>query len=56
MVKVEETYFFYLAGLIDMSEKLNAFKELLKKFPVENYEVFKYIITHLNRQVKNLLK
>lgn len=35
--------------LIDMSEKLNAFKELLKKFPVENYEVFKYIITHLNR-------
>uniref|UniRef100_A0A4W3GRU5 Rho GTPase activating protein 5 n=1 Tax=Callorhinchus milii TaxID=7868 RepID=A0A4W3GRU5_CALMI len=31
------------------SEKLNVLQDLVKKFPVENYDVFKYIITHLNR-------
>uniref|UniRef100_UPI00398E596B rho GTPase-activating protein 5 isoform X1 n=1 Tax=Pristiophorus japonicus TaxID=55135 RepID=UPI00398E596B len=33
----------------DRSEKLTGFKELLRKFPAANYDVFKYIITHLNR-------
>ncbi|XP_042201939.1 rho GTPase-activating protein 35 [Callorhinchus milii] len=33
----------------DKEQKLNALKDVLKKFPRENYEVFRYIITHLNR-------
>ncbi|XP_025905671.1 rho GTPase-activating protein 35-like [Nothoprocta perdicaria] len=33
----------------DREQKLHALKEVLKKFPKENYEVFKYVINHLNR-------
>ncbi|XP_072405473.1 rho GTPase-activating protein 35 [Chiloscyllium punctatum] len=45
--------------LVDVSKqpdkelKLNALKEVLKKFPKENYEVFKYVITHLNKVSQN---
>ncbi|XP_062456685.1 rho GTPase-activating protein 35 [Rhea pennata] len=33
----------------DREQKLHALKEVLKKFPRENYEVFKYVIGHLNK-------
>ncbi|XP_069494567.1 rho GTPase-activating protein 5 [Ambystoma mexicanum] len=35
--------------IVDKKERLNALKDVLKKFPTSNFEVFKYIITHLNR-------
>ncbi|XP_069500678.1 rho GTPase-activating protein 35 isoform X2 [Ambystoma mexicanum] len=33
----------------DRDQKLHALKEVLKKFPKENHELFKYVISHLNR-------
>uniref|UniRef100_A0A8C5WK80 Rho GTPase-activating protein 35 n=1 Tax=Leptobrachium leishanense TaxID=445787 RepID=A0A8C5WK80_9ANUR len=33
----------------DQEQKLHSMKELLRKFPKENHEIFKYVITHLNR-------
>ncbi|KAM4642276.1 rho GTPase-activating protein 35-like isoform 1-T1 [Discoglossus pictus] len=33
----------------DQEQKLQAMKDLLKKFPKENHEIFKYVICHLNR-------
>ncbi|KAE8584853.1 hypothetical protein XENTR_v10021130 [Xenopus tropicalis] len=33
----------------DLEHKLQAMKDLLKKFPKENHEIFKYVISHLNR-------
>ena len=33
----------------DREQKLHALKEVLKKFPKENHEVFKYVISHLNK-------
>ncbi|XP_033928051.1 rho GTPase-activating protein 35 [Melopsittacus undulatus] len=33
----------------DREQKLHALKEVLRKFPKENYEVFKYVIGHLNK-------
>ncbi|XP_067875123.1 rho GTPase-activating protein 35 [Heterodontus francisci] len=45
--------------LVDVSKqpdkelKLNALKDVLKKFPKENYELFKYVITHLNKVSQN---
>ncbi|XP_053328673.1 rho GTPase-activating protein 35 isoform X2 [Spea bombifrons] len=33
----------------DQEQKLQAMKDLLKKFPKENHEIFKYVISHLNR-------
>ncbi|KAJ1107099.1 hypothetical protein NDU88_004495 [Pleurodeles waltl] len=33
----------------DRDQKLHALKEVLRKFPKENYELFKYVISHLNR-------
>ncbi|XP_058678838.1 rho GTPase-activating protein 35 [Ammospiza caudacuta] len=33
----------------DREQKLLALREVLRKFPRENYEVFKYVIAHLNR-------
>ncbi|XP_066437575.1 rho GTPase-activating protein 35 [Eleutherodactylus coqui] len=33
----------------DLEQKLQAMKELLKKLPKENQEIFKYVISHLNR-------
>lgn len=35
----------------DREQKLHALKEVLKKFPKENHEVFKYVISHLNKYV-----
>ncbi|XP_044291339.1 rho GTPase-activating protein 35 [Varanus komodoensis] len=37
----------------DREQKLHALKEVLKKFPKENYEVFKYVISHLNKVSHN---
>ncbi|XP_053865948.1 rho GTPase-activating protein 35 [Malaclemys terrapin pileata] len=37
----------------DREQKLHALKEVLKKFPKENYEVFKYVILHLNKVSHN---
>ncbi|XP_078287188.1 rho GTPase-activating protein 35 [Rhinoraja longicauda] len=45
--------------LVDVSKtpdkelRLNALKEVLKKIPKENYELFKYVITHLNKVSQN---
>ncbi|KAG8448430.1 hypothetical protein GDO86_015502 [Hymenochirus boettgeri] len=33
----------------DQEQKLQAMKDLLKKFPKENHEIFRYVICHLNR-------
>ncbi|KAJ8384419.1 hypothetical protein AAFF_G00205520 [Aldrovandia affinis] len=33
----------------DRDQKLHTMKEVLRKFPRENYDVFKYVITHLNK-------
>lgn len=38
----------------DREQKLHALKEVLKKFPKENHEVFKYVISHLNKYVTGL--
>ncbi|CAI5780896.1 GTPase-activating 35 [Podarcis lilfordi] len=37
----------------DREQKLHALKEVLKKFPKENYEVFKYVISHLSKVSHN---
>ncbi|XP_030069640.1 rho GTPase-activating protein 5 [Microcaecilia unicolor] len=37
------------AKILDKVDRLNALKEIVKKFPSVNYDVFKCIITHLNR-------
>lgn len=46
--------FFLLTEINDREQKLHALKEVLKKFPKENYEVFKYVISHLNKYVQDL--
>lgn len=33
----------------DKTERLHALKEIVKKFHPVNYDVFRYVITHLNR-------
>lgn len=38
----------------DREQKLHALKEVLKKFPKENHEVFKYVISHLNKYAAGL--
>lgn len=35
--------------IMDKTERLHELKEILKKFHPVNYDVFKYVITHLNR-------
>jgi len=35
--------------IMDKTERLHELKEIVKKFHPVNYDVFKYIITHLNR-------
>ncbi|MGH0127428.1 UNVERIFIED_CONTAM: hypothetical protein FKN15_073457 [Acipenser sinensis] len=35
--------------IVDRTERLQVLKEIVKKFPSVNYEVFKYVIGHLNR-------
>ncbi|KAM9777893.1 rho GTPase-activating protein 5 [Neosynchiropus ocellatus] len=37
------------AKMVDHAERLQVLKEIVKKFPPVNYQVFKYIITHLNK-------
>ncbi|XP_041131661.1 rho GTPase-activating protein 5-like [Polyodon spathula] len=37
------------AKIFDRTERLQVLKEIVKKFPSVNYEVFKYVIGHLNR-------
>ncbi|CAG5866917.1 unnamed protein product [Menidia menidia] len=37
------------AKIVDYIERLQVLQEIVKKFPPVNYQVFKYIITHLNR-------
>ncbi|XP_017568923.1 rho GTPase-activating protein 5 [Pygocentrus nattereri] len=37
------------AKIVDHIERLQVLKEIVRKFPPVNYEVFKYVITHLNR-------
>lgn len=37
------------AKIVDYMERLQVLREIVKKFPSVNYQVFKYIITHLNR-------
>lgn len=37
------------AKIVDHYERLQVLKEIVRKFPPVNYEVFKYVITHLNR-------
>ncbi|KAJ8394262.1 hypothetical protein AAFF_G00048450 [Aldrovandia affinis] len=37
------------AKIVDHIERLQVLKEIVQKFPVVNYEVFRYVITHLNR-------
>ncbi|XP_066550074.1 rho GTPase-activating protein 5 [Amia ocellicauda] len=37
------------AKIVDRMERMLVLKEIVKKFPPVNYEVFKYVITHLNR-------
>ncbi|KAK5886979.1 hypothetical protein CesoFtcFv8_017956 [Champsocephalus esox] len=37
------------AKIVDYIERLQVLHEIVKKFPSVNYQVFKFIITHLNR-------
>ncbi|XP_028294720.1 rho GTPase-activating protein 5 [Gouania willdenowi] len=37
------------AKIMDYIERLQTLREIIKKFPPVNFQVFKYIITHLNR-------
>ncbi|XP_015230758.1 PREDICTED: rho GTPase-activating protein 5 isoform X1 [Cyprinodon variegatus] len=37
------------AKIMDYIERVQVLREIVKKFPSINYQVFKYIITHLNR-------
>lgn len=38
-----------VSEMMDYTERLQELQEIVKKFPPVNYQVFKYIITHLNR-------
>lgn len=38
-----------LSEIVDHIERLQVLREIVKKFPPVNYQVFKYVITHLNR-------
>ncbi|KAJ8288764.1 hypothetical protein COCON_G00014230 [Conger conger] len=37
------------AKIVDHIERLQVLKEIVQKFPPVNYDVFRYVITHLNR-------
>ncbi|XP_030634540.1 rho GTPase-activating protein 35 isoform X2 [Chanos chanos] len=37
----------------DREQRLHTMKDVLRRFPRENYEVFKYVITHLNKVSQN---
>lgn len=42
-------HYFNFTEIPDKTERLHALKEIVKKFHPVNYDVFRYIITHLNR-------
>lgn len=42
-------YCFNFTEIPDKTERLHALKEIVKKFHPVNYDVFRYVITHLNR-------
>lgn len=48
-----KVWFFLFSEINDREQKLHALKEVLKKFPKENHEVFKYVISHLNKVSHN---
>uniref|UniRef100_A0A3Q2DKR5 Rho GTPase-activating protein 35-like n=1 Tax=Cyprinodon variegatus TaxID=28743 RepID=A0A3Q2DKR5_CYPVA len=35
--------------IMDREQRLYAMKDVLRKFPRENYDVFRYVVSHLNR-------
>uniref|UniRef100_A0A3B3TVK8 Rho GTPase-activating protein 35 n=1 Tax=Poecilia latipinna TaxID=48699 RepID=A0A3B3TVK8_9TELE len=35
--------------IMDREQRLYAMKDVLRKFPKENYDVFRYVVSHLNR-------
>lgn len=37
------------AEINDREQRLHTMKDVLRRFPRENYDVFKYVITHLNK-------
>ncbi|TRY57994.1 hypothetical protein DNTS_027346 [Danionella cerebrum] len=37
----------------DREQRLHTMKDVLRRFPRENYDVFKYVITHLNKVSQN---
>lgn len=41
--------YFNFTEIPDKTERLHALKEIVKKFHPVNYDVFRYVITHLNR-------
>lgn len=38
-----------VSEIVDYTERVQVLREIVKKFPSVNYQVFKYIITHLNK-------
>lgn len=37
------------AEISDREQRLYIMKDVLRKFPRENYEVFKYVLSHLHK-------
>lgn len=37
------------AGINDREQRLYTMKDVLRKFPRENYDIFKYVVSHLNK-------
>lgn len=46
---IQISYCFNFTEIPDKTERLHALKEIVKKFHPVNYDVFRYVITHLNR-------
>lgn len=38
-----------LTEIIDREQRLYTMKDVLRKFPRENYDVFKYVVSHLHK-------
>lgn len=50
-------FFFFLchySEINDREQRFQTMKDILRRFPRENYEVFKYVISHLNKWVTRL--
>lgn len=41
-----------LTEIIDREQRLYTMKDVLRKFPRENYDVFKYVVSHLHKWVQ----